>query len=190
MPLLRAELQANDGCWLLNQKRQQTIKVQKNTQSIFLRSAASPADPQGRLEDVHASCDTQLALLFPQTMRFLRETARSASAELCRALYVRLKPKSIVFRHIDNGEYYKPRQRHHLVIESPCGSPMQAGDEQVVMGEGELWWFDNKAPHASGNSSDEWRTHLIFDLLMPPPNEHDTRIHRPAAVEQLTPAHA
>ncbi|MEO0968094.1 MAG: aspartyl/asparaginyl beta-hydroxylase domain-containing protein [Cyanobacteria bacterium J06639_18] len=33
------------------------------------------------------------------------------------------------------------------------------------MQEGELWWFDNKQPHESFNASEQWRIHLIFDVL-------------------------
>ena len=33
------------------------------------------------------------------------------------------------------------------------------------MGEGELWWFDNKQEHEAINDGDEDRIHMIFDLL-------------------------
>ncbi|MGK7915145.1 MAG: aspartyl/asparaginyl beta-hydroxylase domain-containing protein [Prochloraceae cyanobacterium] len=33
------------------------------------------------------------------------------------------------------------------------------------MKPGELWWFDNKKPHEAINEADDWRIHLIFDVL-------------------------
>jgi len=40
-----------------------------------------------------------------------------------------------------------------------------AGGECVVMREGELWAFNNKAEHDARNPTDEQRVHLIFDVL-------------------------
>ncbi|MEK7891152.1 aspartyl/asparaginyl beta-hydroxylase domain-containing protein [Burkholderia contaminans] len=86
---------------------------------------------------------------------------------LSRATIVRLKPRSEVGVHIDIGSYYVIRNRFHLVLRSPSGSVLRAGDEQVRMSEGELWWFDNKQHHSAFNESDEWRIHYIFDVLQP-----------------------
>ena len=63
------------------------------------------------------------------------------------------------------GEYYRLHERHHLVLRSSLGSWLRAGEEEVRMREGELWWFDNRAVHEAFNDGDEDRIHLIFDLL-------------------------
>jgi hypothetical protein len=78
---------------------------------------------------------------------------------------VRLAPKGRVYRHIDEGEYYRIRDRYHLVLHSAAGSLLGAGDEWVRMQPGECWWFNNKAPHEAYNEADDWRIHLIFDIL-------------------------
>lgn len=41
---------------------------------------------------------------------------------------------------------------------------LRAGDEELSMRTGELWWFDNKTLHCARNESDQPRTHLVFDL--------------------------
>ena len=87
------------------------------------------------------------------------------NCHLSRATIVRLKPKSQVFRHIDEGSYYFLRDRFHLVLQSSTGSVLMSGGEEVRMQEGELWWFDNKQYHESYNESGDWRIHYIFDLL-------------------------
>ena len=45
---------------------------------------------------------------------------------------------------------------------------MTSGGETVVMREGELWAFDNKAEHDARNPIDEPRVYLIFDVLPAP----------------------
>jgi hypothetical protein len=70
-----------------------------------------------------------------------------------------------VLPHIDRGEYYRLRDRYHLVIRSEHGSLLNAGGESARLHEGELWWFDNKAIHDACNDSAADRIHLIFDLL-------------------------
>jgi len=95
----------------------------------------------------------------------MTEFAEEMNCHLSRATIVRLKPQSQVFRHIDEGSYYFLRDRYHLALQSPTGSILRSGGEEVRMREGELWWFDNKQYHESCNESDDWRIHYIFDLL-------------------------
>jgi hypothetical protein len=78
---------------------------------------------------------------------------------------VRLNPNGKVYPHIDEGEYYKVRDRYHLVLSSPGGSHMNSGGETVVFQDGELWWFDNQAVHDAFNPSPHGRIHVIFDVL-------------------------
>ncbi|MEE4162532.1 MAG: aspartyl/asparaginyl beta-hydroxylase domain-containing protein, partial [Woeseiaceae bacterium] len=62
------------------------------------------------------------------------------------------------------GEYYARRDRFHLVVDSTGESTLSAGDEEVGMRVGELWWFDNKSIHSASNTSERYRTHLVFDV--------------------------
>lgn len=165
MPGLRVELLGNEPLWLVNQNRQRKIRVQQHTQSIFLRSAVIPPGSNLNSNDIMESSETKLAARLPVTMRILHRISEDLSAELCRALYARLLPHSMVYRHIDGGAYYRQRNRYHLVVDSASGSHMRAGNEELTMSAGELWWFNNKIPHESMNVSDQWRVHLIFDLL-------------------------
>jgi hypothetical protein len=66
--------------------------------------------------------------------------------------------------HADIDEYDAVRDCYHLVIDAPAGTEFIAGDEQVVMEENELWWFDNKKRHCVRNVGA--RVHLVFDLLL------------------------
>jgi outer membrane protein assembly factor BamB/orotate phosphoribosyltransferase len=166
---LRQEILSQPEMWQVNTHRQDTVSVQRETESIFLRAVRRPKDTLIPTEDSHESQLTPYAARYPVTLRWLEAFASERHAALSRVLIAKLKPRSQVYRHYDKGEYYRIRDRYHLVISSPSGSPMVCGNEQVVMREGELWWFDNKKPHESFNHSDEGRIHLIFDLLASAP---------------------
>jgi hypothetical protein len=165
LPGLKRELALNNERWLFNETRQKTVRVQRHTQSIFLRGAKRLSGDTTDAREIQDSAETSSAPLFPLAMACLKKIALESNAELCRALYVRLAPRSVVYPHTDGGSYYAVRDRYHLVIESPGGSILRCGGEEVIMQNGELWWFDNKTLHDSENPSDEWRIHLIFDLL-------------------------
>jgi len=163
-PLL-AEIRNQDAAWLANTSRQDKIEVQRDTNTIFLRNAARR--PDLHVNENQESVVTPIANDFPIAMGFLTKVAELLKGSLSRATIVRLKPQSQVGMHIDTGSYYLIRNRFHFVLQSPSGSHLQAGNEQVLMREGELWWFDNKQHHSAFNASDEWRIHYIFDLLPP-----------------------
>ena len=165
-PLL-AEIVTHDRLWLHNTSRQDAITVQRETQTIYLRSVVKPF-PSGvtSSNDVHASRPTGLAGQFPQVMAWVEGFAKVQGGALGRVALVRLAPEGRVYRHIDHGEYYRVRDRYHLVLQSLNGSLLGAGDEWVRMQPGECWWFDNKVAHEAYNASSDWRIHLIFDLRL------------------------
>ena len=161
-PLL-AEIRLFEDAWLIDTGRQNKIAVQRDTNTIFLRTAAHRPDLP--INENQESRLTSAAKNFPQALAFMTEFAEELGCQLSRATIVRLKPKSQVFRHIDEGSYYFLRDRFHLVLQSATGSVLMSGGEEVRMQEGELWWFDNKQYHESRNVSGDWRIHYIFDLL-------------------------
>ena len=161
-PLLE-EVHSQSQAWLIDTVRQDKIRVQRDTNTIFLRSAVSR--PDLHINENQETRLTSVSKLFPRALAFMTEFAERMNCHLSRATIVRLKPKSRVFRHIDEGSYYFLRDRFHLVLQSAEGSALRSAGEEVRMREGELWWFDNKQYHESSNESDEWRIHYIFDLL-------------------------
>lgn len=162
---IRQEVSNNTSLWLENASRQNKVKVQRETNMIFLRTAKKPFPEGVSGNDIHESKETNNASLYPLLMKALEEFSGSENAELSRVTIVRLLPSSKVYPHVDEGEYYKYRNRYHIVIKSPSGSDMVAGDEHLKWNEGEFWWFENKAVHEAWNDSNEFRIHIIFDLL-------------------------
>lgn len=168
IPPILAELDASPEIWFADTSRQRNVRCQRNTRNIFLRSAKKPL-PHGakNANNVHESSLAPAARRFPLTLAFCQRVADAMEGQLGRATLVALQPGCKVFPHIDIGEYYRIRDRFHLVLKSPEGSPLSTDDETVVMQEGELWVFNNKARHWAENQSDEERIHLIFDVLPP-----------------------
>ena len=167
-PLL-AELDADPDLWFADTSRQRKVRCQRNTLNIFLRAPRKPLPPGAKnANDVHESRLTRAATKFPSTLAFCEGVAVASGATLGRATLVSLQPGSRVYPHIDVGDYYRIRDRLHLVLQSPGGSPLAAEEETVDMREGELWVFNNKVRHSANNPSDEARVHLIFDVLPPP----------------------
>jgi hypothetical protein len=95
----------------------------------------------------------------------LESLASDLGGDLGRAKFARLPPGARVLPHVDRGEYYACRDRYHLVVDSDGQSVLTAGNEEIRMRTGELWWFDNKKVHSASNGSDRARTHLVFDLM-------------------------
>ena len=164
-----AELDAAPQMWSADTSRQRKVRCQRNTQNIFLRAPRKPLPPGAKnANDVHESRIAPAAERFPRTLAFCERIADALESTLGRATLVALLPSAVVYPHVDAGAYYRIRDRLHLVLKSLQGSPLTAGGETVVMREGELWAFDNKARHRAENPSPEPRVHLIFDVLPSP----------------------
>ncbi|WP_310474796.1 aspartyl/asparaginyl beta-hydroxylase domain-containing protein [Sandarakinorhabdus sp.] len=160
-----AEIAAQDDPFGAVTGRQAKIAVQREALAIPLRgvrkSALAGRDPR----DVHESRWTSGAITYPLACAFIERIATALDSELSRAKIVCLPAGHRVYPHTDRGEYYRLRNRNHLVLKSSLGSWLRSGDEDVRMREGELWWFDNDQLHEAHNDGDEDRIHIIFDLL-------------------------
>ena len=160
-----AEIMSVDDAWDASTGRQEKIDVQREALSIPLRGLRASAIGSGKRRDVHESRWTNGSAKYPLARRFLEDIAAAEGSLMGRAKIVCLPAGQRVYPHIDRGAYYCVRNRYHLVLRSASGSWLKAGDEEVRMKEGELWWFDNKQVHEARNDGDQDRIHLIFDLL-------------------------
>ncbi len=158
------EIQAADGIWHEQTGRQQAVSVQRDALAIPVRGLRKSAQGDRARRDVHESRWTTGSSRLPEARAFLERISEAEDAIMGRAKIVSLPPGNKVYPHVDRGEYYRVRNRYHLILQS-SGSWMRAGDEEVRMKTGELWWFDNKAEHEAMNDGNTDRIHLIFDLL-------------------------
>ena len=160
-----AEVASVSGAFDLVTGRQDKIAVQREALAVPLRGVRKSAIGDRRPRDVHESRWTSGSAQYPRARHFLGEIALAEDAILGRAKIVCLPAGKRVYPHIDRGAYYRVRNRYHFVLKSTQGSWLKAGDEEVRMKEGELWWFDNDQMHEAFNDGDEDRVHMIFDML-------------------------
>lgn len=98
--------------------------------------------------------------------------ARVRGTRLGRVMLNRIQPGGHIFRHADTPAHANYWQRHHIVLQSAPGVVFHAGEEQVYMAPGEVWWFNNGKAHVDGsipeheviNNSAVERIHLIVDV--------------------------
>ncbi len=167
-PLVSELINAQE-MWLADTSRQRKVRCQRDTQNIFLRVAKKPLPPgASNANDVHETRTTKTARRFPEALAFCQQIADIEDGELGRATLVALQPGGWVRPHVDTGEYYRARDRYHLVLQSATGSPLTCAGETAILRAGELWVFDNKSEHEARNPSDSPRVHLIFDILPMP----------------------
>lgn len=159
------EIASVDDAWAQATGRQDKIKVQREALAIPLRGLRKTQMYGRKRCDVHESRWTTSAMAFPLARGFIQDVAIALNADPGRAKIVCLPAGRRVYPHIDRGEYYRLRGRYHFILKSSAGSWMKAGDEEIRMREGELWWFDNDQMHEAENDGVEDRIHIIFDLL-------------------------
>jgi aspartyl/asparaginyl beta-hydroxylase (cupin superfamily) len=172
------EITSQPEAWF-QQTGRQNVRVQAEALAIPLRGIRKSKIGDRARRDVHETRYTTISGSFPAARAFIEAVAAEVGGALGRAKIVNLPAGRQVHAHVDRGEYYARRDRYHLVIESR-GCRMRAGDEEVVMRPGELWWFDNKAEHEAWNETDAPRIHLIFDV-------EPLRRAEEAAAESLAP---
>ena len=160
-----AEVERLDDAWSRATGRQDKIQVQREAMAIPLRGLRRSLLGTRKPRDAHESRWTSTSRLFPHARAFIEAIALAEGSLLSRAKLVCLPAGRRVYPHIDRGEYYRLRNRYHLVLRSSLGSWLKSGDEEMRMQEGELWWFDNLQVHEAHNDGTQDRIHLIFDLL-------------------------
>lgn len=165
-PLLDS-VSAVDEAWGLQTGRQEKVRVQREAQAIPLRGLRKSCQFGRARRDVQESRWTTGSKRFPVLCHMLQSIAEDLEVDLGRAKLVLLPAGRRVYPHIDRGRYYQLHDRYHLVLRSSQGSWLKAGNEEVRMQEGELWWFDNRQIHEAHNDGTQDRIHLIFDLLPP-----------------------
>ena len=95
-----------------------------------------------------------------EVIKILKRELRGA--EIHRCGFLLLPVDGYVGAHIDEGTYYKTRDRYHLSIAGQY--QYFVGNESVIVDPGTLLWFNNKLPHGAVNTADEPRVTFVFDV--------------------------
>lgn len=90
--------------------------------------------------------------------------SRVGGERLGRVMVNKIAPGGKIYPHADTPSHTEYYSRFHIVLQSQPGVVFRAGDEQIYMGVGEVWWFDNKQEHEVINNSADDRIHMIVDI--------------------------
>lgn len=143
-----------------------------DTETVMLRFPLksvkeTEAEVQDHLSryDPHESIDYPAYKLLPEARALVMNLMHYVGGErLGRVMVNSLAPGGRIYPHADtplHADYYT---RFHIVLQSQPGVLFRAGDEQVFMATGEVWWFDNKLEHEVINNSADDRIHMVVDI--------------------------
>jgi hypothetical protein len=158
-PML-AEVSAHYGAWNYNPRRQNNIYVQKNTESIPIVHSRSRMGI--RLADSEDHYETLLYPHFPAVTNFVDYFVQQYGGDRGRIAIVKLPPQKKVLRHIDEGAYYRKRDRFHLVVQGMY--EYIVGEERDIFSAGDLFWFDSQSMHETLNIGTQDRIVIIFEI--------------------------
>lgn len=91
---------------------------------------------------------------------------RVGGTQLGRVIITRLAPGKTIPEHIDGGAPVEMFTRYHIVLQSLPGCMAYSGGEVIQAAAGEIWWFDNKAPHSIVNNSADDRIVIVVDIRL------------------------
>lgn len=131
---------------------------------IWLRFNEIRGDGQSVVDDLQCVNYPALAELPWARPLIFGLMARMEGEQLGRCLITRLKPGACITPHEDQGAPATYYDRFHILLKNNPGSIFRAGDEQVQMRAGEVWWFDNTKEHEVINHSNDDRLTLIVDI--------------------------
>lgn len=167
-PLLYA-LHTNADLWDAHPIRtQHPGTVHSQVSDILLRF--QPIEQGAGIPDAHESVCFPGWWRLPQAQDLVYAlVARVRGTRLGRVIITRLPPGKSIDAHVDGGAHAEYYERHHIVLQNGKGSNFRAGDENVCMKAGEVWWFDNSAEHEVTNHSDVDRITMIVDIRVEKP---------------------
>jgi len=115
--------------------------------------------------DQHENVDYPAYKLLPEARQLVMNLMAYVGGErLGRVMINKIAPGGVIYPHADTPAHADYYSRFHIVLQSQPGVVFRAGDEQVYMATGEVWWFDNKQEHEVINNSADDRIHMIVDI--------------------------
>jgi len=110
---------------------------------------------------------TEFSNLFPFIEKIYQMIIKKGVKEgvITKAMIARLEPHQRITRHVDYGDSLTLSQRCHWVIKSNPLVKFIVNDELMYWSEHNIYEINNQYPHEIINDSDEYRIHLIFDII-------------------------
>ena len=148
--------------WQEHQIRQNTFEVHQHTNTLEILWDINCLNT-GAIGETHSNYYKLNIDSFFNKIKPLYENIYG-EGYFIRALITRLKPNTIIDRHIDGGDALSKARRTHIPLYTNSNILFEVGDEIINMKEGEIWEINNSGKeHAVYNNSNEYRIHFIID---------------------------
>ena len=121
--------------------------------------------PDDNIKDSELTCHTHFYHKYTEIVKWLHSVNCSHHS---RAAFLRLPVGGSNNRHVDDGEYYKSRDRYHLSLQGRY--QYTVGEEVHIIEPGTFFWFHNKVPHSAVNVGEVDRITFVFDVPHGPNN--------------------
>ena len=99
---------------------------------------------------------------YPELQKFFKWFTDTYGGTVRKANCYTTPPGKGVKSHIDAHDYFKDKDRFHLVLSGRYEYTVHKKTE--VFSKGDLWWFNNKAEHGSYNHGTEDKINVVFDV--------------------------
>ena len=147
--------------WEEDISRQNTFFVHKNTKTIF--NTDFPNDWEGGNYPLKK-------YLLPQDLQteidyYIKDLEKEYNGKVGKSMLVSLNPESFIYPHIDSGLYLTKCFRCHIPILTNELVHFFAGNDWVMLDEGDSFELNNQAVHSVVNYSQTPRIHLIIDII-------------------------
>lgn len=157
--------------WLLDTSRQETFTTHENTfmyELIRFNYAWRPDQEQisKKVNSLGEPAEQELSKIY----KILEDYV---DGKVVHAEIISMKPNSRIRIHKDRGDMLYLVRRFHVPIKTNLQTFFTVEDEKFFLEEKNLYELNNTKYHGVRNQSDEYRIHLIIDVL---PNEYAERI--------------
>lgn len=115
--------------------------------------------------DQHESIDYPAYLILSEARPLVMGLMAYVGGErLGRVMINKIASGGRIYPHADTPEHTDYYTRFHIVLQSSAGCFIRAGDEQLEMRTGQVFWFNNKLEHEVVNNSDADRISMVIDI--------------------------
>ena len=166
VPLLNA-LAVNDDLWNENDLRTTFPDSPHAAVDDIWCLFNDPSDPEAVVNDLDVIPYRAWTALPGISTLVLNLMRRVDGIRLGRVLITRLAPGATIPEHVDQGAPATYFTRYHVALQSHPGALNISGGETVTYNMGEMWRFDNRAPHSIINNSADDRIVIVMDVRGP-----------------------
>lgn len=164
--LLKKELlNLDEEEWFKNTSRQEQHLVHSDTVSIILKDFPNDWEGHG-YPIINYTLDNEI--IFKETEKIIKKLETLYLGKAGKVIFAKLLPEKFIKPHADSGYYLTNCRRCHVPILTNEWVHFFAGNEWMILEEGDLYELNNNVVHSVINYSSSPRIHLIIDII---PNE-------------------